>query len=248
MLQADTLTIGMLEGYTKLPARFNDNRIDIELELTIDSTQTVKGDFRLDLGCGSTIILTNETLRKLKLQGKPTADCYYSNLGVGGDGTTVDFRAASFRFLDELYDLVISAVCNTEGALSARPHVGIVGNSILQHYDLIIDAPGEAVYARRNSDESTDYRRGSRTQFGYVDRTDICEGWIVSCIYDKGIAQLAGMEIGDVIISINGRPVKEISWEEQREGLDFRGATEYLVKKSNGEIKTYVLNIDKEII
>lgn len=248
LLPVEALTSEMLDGYTKLPAQFNDNRIDIEMELKIDSVQTVKGNFRLDLGCGSTIILTNETLKKLNLQGKPTADCYYSNMGVGGDGSDINFRAEAFRFLDELNDIVISASYNTEGSLSTRPHVGIVGNEILRHYDLIIDAPNEAVYARRNNDTNTDYQHSSKAQFGYVDRTDICDGWIVSSLYDKGVAQSAGIEIGDVIISINSRPVKEITWEEQRNGLGLDGPTEYVVKKANGEVKTYILNIDKEII
>lgn len=83
---------------------------------------------------------------------------------------------------------------------------------------------------------------------GYLDRTDITDGWIVSSMYEGGIAQKAGFEIGDIILSINGRPVKEISWEEQRKGLGLTGRTIYEVKKKNGEIVTYILVIDKEII
>ena len=51
LLSLDSLTSRILDGYTKLPAHFNDNRIDIECELKIDSIQSVKGTFRLDLGC-----------------------------------------------------------------------------------------------------------------------------------------------------------------------------------------------------
>ena len=83
---------------------------------------------------------------------------------------------------------------------------------------------------------------------GYIDRTDISDGWIVSSIYDGGIAQQAGFEIGDEILSINGRPVKEISWEEQRKGLGLKGRTTFQVKKKSGEIVSYILNIDKEIL
>ena len=83
---------------------------------------------------------------------------------------------------------------------------------------------------------------------GYIDRTDITDGWIVSSMYEGGIAQKAGFEIDDVILSINGRPVKEIPWEEQRMGLGLNGRTTYEVRKKNGEIVTYMLDIDKEII
>lgn len=248
LLQVDTLTEQILEGYTKLPAHFNDNRIDLDLELKIDSVQTIRGAFRLDLGCGSSIILTNETLNKIDLNRKTKADCYYSNMGVGGDGTDVNFRVDSFKFLDELKDIVISASYNTEGALSKNSYVGIIGNEILRHYNLIIDAPGNSLYACKNSDGNTDYQHSSKIQMGYIDRTDICDGWIVSSLYDKGIAQEAGFEIGDVIISINDRPVTDIDLEEQIKGLGLTGKTIYKVRKSNGDIITYCLDISKEII
>lgn len=248
LLPLDNLSASILEGYTKLPAHFNDNRIDIECELNIDSVQSVKGTFRLDLGCGSTVILSNAARKGLDLTGKTQADCYYSNLGVGGDGTDVNFRAGSFKFLDELYNVVVSASYNTEGSLSDRPHQGIIGNEILSHYDLIIDAPNNALYARRNENASTSYQHSSKTGFGYNDRTDICDGWIVASLYENGKAQQAGFEIDDIIISINGRPVKDISWEEQRKGLNLNGETIYQVKKKNGDVVTYTINISEEII
>lgn len=248
LLSLDSLAPSMLEGYTKLPAEFNDNRVDIECELRIDSLQTVKGTFRLDLGCGSTVILTNATLKGLDLTGKPQAQCYFSNMGVGGDGTTVDFRAESFRFLDEIYDVVVSASYNTDGSLSDRPHTGIIGNDVLCHYDLIIDAPNNALYARRNNNADNSYQRSSLIQMGYIDRTDITDGWIVSSLYYGGIAQKAGFEIDDMILSINGRPVKEISWEEQRNGLGLKGPIVYEVRKKSGSIVTYTLVIEKEIL
>lgn len=248
LLSLDSLPKGIIESYTKLPAKFNDNRVDIECELKIDSLQTVKGYFRLDLGCGSTIILTNATLNKLDITDKPQAKCYYSNMGFGGDGSDINFRADSFRFLDEIYNVVVSASYNTEGSLSDRPHVGIIGNDILCHYDLIIDAQNEALYARRNNNNDNTYQRSSKIQMGYIDRTDITDGWIVSSLYDGGIAQKAGFEINDLILSINGHPVKDISWDQQRKGLGLNGPTTYKVRKQNGDIVTYILDIDKEII
>lgn len=248
LLSVDSLTSTMLDGYTKLPAHFNDNRIDIECELQIDSLQSLKGTFRLDLGCGGTIILTNAARKDIDLTGKPQAKCYYSNMGVGGDGTDVAFRADSFRFLDELYNVVISASYNTEGALSDRDHLGIIGNDILCHYDLIIDAPNNAMYARQNDNADNSYQKSSTIQMGYIDRTDITDGWIVCSIYDDGIAQQAGFEIGDIILAINGRPVTDISWEEQRRGLGLNGPTTYEVKKAGGEVVTLTLDINKQII
>lgn len=248
LLPMDTLTPSLLEGFTKLPAHFNDNRIDIECELKIDSAQCVKGAFRLDLGCGSTIILTNAARKGLDLSGKPQAKCYYSNMGVGGDGTDVNFRAESFKFLDEIHNIVVSASYNNDGSLSDRPYLGIIGNDILCHYDLIIDAPDNSLYARRNNNTDNSYQRSSKIQMGYIDRTDITDGWIVSSIYEGGIAQQAGFEIDDIILSINDRPVKEISWQEQRNGLGLAGQNTFRVRKKTEEVVNYILDIDREIL
>lgn len=248
LLPMDTLTPSLLEGFTKLPAHFNDNRIDIECDLKIDSAQCVKGAFRLDLGCGSTIILTNAARKGLDLSGKPQAKCYYSNMGVGGDGTDVNFRAESFKFLDEIHNIVVSASYNNDGSLSDRPYLGIIGNDILCHYDLIIDAPDNSLYARRNNNTDNSYQRSSKIQMGYIDRTDITDGWVVSSIYAGGIAQQAGFEIDDIILSINDRPVKEISWQEQRNGLGLAGQNTFRVRKKTGEVVNYILDIDREIL
>lgn len=84
---------------------------------------------------------------------------------------------------------------------------------------------------------------------GYTDRTDICDGWIVSSLYENGIAANAGIKAGDMILEINGRPVKDIDWEEQRKGLELKGATIFKVRqKETGEIKEYTLEIDNGII
>lgn len=237
------------DGFTQLPATFSDNRIYIDAELKIDSIQSVKGKFLLDLGCGASLELTNKVRKNLNLTEIPTARYYASNYGLGGEGTTMIFRAKSFRLLDKLDNIVVSASYNTQGALAGSDkYVGIIGNPILCHYDLIIDYAHKKIYARKNSNPDDDYYVSSREQMRYIDRTDICAGWVVSSLYDNGIAQRAGFEIGDIILSINGRPVKDITWLEQRKGLGLNGRTTYEVKKKSGETVTYILDIDKEII
>ena len=73
-------------------------------------------------------------------------------------------------------------------------------------------------------------------------------GMIVNGLYKGGIAEKAGIEIGDIIIAINNRPVKEITWEEQRKGLNLNGEVKYTVKKADGKIVCYTLHVDKQII
>lgn len=247
LLPLDVVKPEMLEGYTKLPAQFVDNRIFVDCELTIDPTQTLKGQFVLDLGCGSGVVLTNETLKTLNLEAKNKAYSFMKDSGFGGDGRDVTFRADTFKVLDSFENVVIDASLNTEGALSKRPYLGLLGNDILCHYDLIIDAQNKQIYAKRNNSEDLSYQHSSRMHMSYVNRTDTGDGWIVRCLYEDGKAQAAGIEIGDVIIAINGRAVKEMSWEEERD-LKLKGTTVFTIRKSDGTIKDYTVNITDEII
>lgn len=193
--------------------------------------------------------LTNRVRETLDFNNKPIARYYTLNYGLGGDGTTMIFRAKSFKLLDELDNVVVSASYNTRGALAGSDkYVGIIGNPILCHYDLIIDYVHKKLFARKNNNPDDDCFISSREQMSYIDRTDICDGWVINSLYDNGIAQRAGFERGDIILSINGRPVKDITWNEQRKGLGLNGRTTYEVKKKNREIVTYILDIDKEII
>ena len=236
------------DDYHKLEARFEDNRIDVRAKLCINSENTVEGWFRLDLGCGSAIILTNETASSLQLSDVPKARFSNQAGGVGGASDDVILRASEFMMTDKFENVVIDCSLNQKGALSKdRPYVGLVGNEIWSLYDMILDPVNANVWVKRNDEEGT-YSMSSTTHMAVIDRTDICDGWIVNGLYEGGIAEKSGFEIGDIILAINGRPVKEISWAEQRKGLGLKGETKYKVKKQNGEIVTITLFVKDQII
>lgn len=243
------LPVDSLKDYVKLDARFEGNRINVKAKLQIDDAHMVDGWFRMDLGCGSSIILTNETASSLHLTDRPKAYFYTQAGGLGGGSEDVSIRAAKFCMtIDTLENLVMDYSLNEEGALSSgRPYVGIIGNEIWSLYDMVLDPGTSSVWVKRNQNEGT-YAQSSVSHMAYVDRTDICEGWIVNGLYKGGVAEKAGIEIGDVILAINGRLVKDITWEEQRKGLGLKGKTVYTVKKSDGTIVSYTLWIDKQII
>lgn len=245
---AEPLPPDSLAGYHKLETRFEENRIDVKARLQIDSANVVEGWFRMDLGSGSTVSLTNESSSALHLDQVPKAYFRTQAGGVGGSSEDITLRASRFCLADTLDNLVIDCSLNQKGALSSnRPYVGIIGNEIWSLYDIVIDPLHASVWVKRNQNEGT-YSRSSLSHMATVDRTDIDDGWIVNGLYQGGIAERAGIEIGDTIIAINGRPVKEITWEEQRNGLGLKGETRYTVRKADGKTVTYRLFIHDQII
>ena len=242
----DSIPASMLEGYKKLKAEYRNNRVFIEATVMFDEKNVVSGPFIVDIGSGGGLTLTRDATASLDLSQKQKAFYYMQSGGIGGSSDGFDVRADRFMLCDTLENLVVGCSQNTQGALSKRGHVGLLGNEILSLYDIIFDAQNQVIYFKRTSNHQ-DYAKGSTVQMGYYDRTDICEGWIVNCLFKDGIAEKAGIETGDTILSINGRPVKEIPWEEQRK-LKLKGKTTFVVQKKDGSQKEYVLNIEKEII
>lgn len=248
LLQMDSIPSGMKIGFTKINGEINDNRIDVKASLIIDSINTIAGTFRMDIGCGSALILTTATVETLDLSSSSKA--YFSTQagGIGGGSEEFLIRAKKFQLLDTLENVVVSCSRNQKGALSDRKYLGLIGNEILSLYDIIIDAADNSIYFKRTDISSTDYQHSSRLQMSYVDRTDICDGWVINGIYKNGIAEKTGIEINDIIVSINGRPVKEIGWEEQRNGLGLNGNTTFIIRKPDGHEETITLPIGEEII
>ncbi|MCM1169210.1 MAG: PDZ domain-containing protein [Bacteroides sp.] len=245
----DTLTEAMLQGYRRIPVTVAGNRIDVEATLKINDSNVVRGKFRFDMGCGGALVLTKAAGDGLHLTEVPKAFFKAQHYGLGGGGTGMEIRAEWFSLFDTLAVPVVACSLNREGALSeGLDYVGLLGNGILSQYDWFIDAPNQTLWARPNRRENDAYRHSSKTQMGSVDRTDICEGWIVNSLFVDGIAEKAGIEIGDTIMAINGRPVREILWEEQRRGLNLKGLTRYTLRKKTGETKDAVLFIDGEVL
>lgn len=86
----------LLDNYIKLDARFEKNRIDVKAKLQIDEKNTLEGWFRMDLGCGSSICLTNEAASSLNIDDIPKAYFRTQAGGIGGGSDQFIIRAAQF--------------------------------------------------------------------------------------------------------------------------------------------------------
>lgn len=122
----EPLLAEQLDNYVKLDARFEDNRIDVKATLQIDDENSLEGWFRMDLGCGSTIILTNETASAFNFMDVPKAYFRTQAGGIGGGSEEVTIRAAKFCMVDTLENIVIDYSLNGKGGI-------IVGQTLYRY-------------------------------------------------------------------------------------------------------------------
>ena len=206
-----------LTGFTPVDIEIDDSRIYVPAAVSVNDTLTIAGKMLVDLGSGGSFTLTSATARKYRLDSLVARKLRYYTAygGIGGEGSSYDFRAAGARIGDfEWADVLMDYSLNESGALADRPYLGIVGNEVWSRFEVVFDLPGSRIYLRRNADYGKPYEMGT-FGFGYVDRSETLGCWVVTGLYEGGKAERTGLRIDDHILRLNGRPVGEldIDWQ-----------------------------------
>lgn len=205
-----------LEGYQKLPIRYENNKIMLQAETHMGGT-VVKGWYLMDTGGGGSVDFTAKTVKDYRLNSIP-GKRYVEDMTQFGIGDK-----EKEWFVDMMSDIIVigNDTIHKEpvtyfpegtGAFSDRPYLGTIGNDVWSKYNIIIDAKNSMLWLRRFKPDRTQH---PVYDFGFRNRTDICRGWIVSRLTRDGDAVKAGMELGDTIITVNGRNVTDYTWEEE---------------------------------
>lgn len=223
-----------VDGYIKVPIIYKDKRILLQAE-TVIAGKSIKGTYLMDTGGGGTINFTAATTRQNSLEtieGKRiVTDCTQFGLGDKEQETIVTMKSLHFiigndTITNKEFDYIPEGV----GAFSDREYLGTIGNNIWSKYNIIIDANAGFMYLKRFKPEKED---GESYGYNFRNRTDIGKGWIVSSLERGGAAAIAGLELNDIIITVNGKNVEDYTWEEERE-IDDLPSQDLVVKGRDG--------------
>lgn len=203
-------------GYMKLPIKYENNRIYIQAETRIGG-KTIKGWYLMDTGSSGTVDFTAQTTKQYQLDAVPGKRYFTDILQMGlGDKKQEVFVDMLSNWMiignDTIKGRPISYIPEGTGAFGNASYIGVIGNTIWSNYNIIIDAKNQTLYLRRFKPQNP-----LRPTYGYTfrNRTDIGRGWIVSSLERESDAAKAGMALGDTIITVNGRNVKDYTWEEE---------------------------------
>lgn len=212
--------LGDTTGYTSIPIRYENNRIFVPLRVSV-SDKTIEGEALIDLGSGGTVDLTSVVAKQYNLSDiTPQMPYTFLHGGIGGESSGSDFRAKSASVGSfTLNNITIAFSNNTVGALAGKEYIGIVGNDFWERFDMIIDLSGRRLYLKPNALFDQPFKC-SVQGFAYTDRSHTLGYWVVNCLYSNSNAEKAGLQRGDHIIAVNGRSVKEIAFDEQKNFFD----------------------------
>ena len=231
-----------LEGYERLPIRYQDHRILVQAEVLVGG-KNIQGWFLMDTGAGSSVSFSANSVQQFGLESLPGKRYIKDMTQFGiGDKTQEEIVVIQSQRIvigsDTTSNEIISYLPDGTGAFGKKEYIGIIGNEILSKFNLIIDIAHSALYLMRFKE---DQPSKPNYDFGFRNRTDIGKGWIVSSLTRDGDAARAGLQLNDRIITINGRPVEEYTWEEECR-IDELPQITLDVISANGEPKQITLS------
>ncbi len=211
----DSISQVDLSGYNKLALKSVDHAYTTPVKVAVNNI-TLSGDFLIDLANPSSS-LTSLAAYENNLHDKIERKVKFYNAygGVGGESAGYEFIAQSVSIADwNLTDAIFGYSTDTAGMLEEGEYLGMLGNNILERFDLIFDFPNSNLYIRPGEkfDEPFVF---NRLGFGYVDRCETLGGWIVTGLYEGSMAEKLGLKVDDKIITVNDTPAENIPYEEQ---------------------------------
>lgn len=222
-------------GYKTITLRKTKNRLYLPLAIQINDTLTVEGDFTLDFGSGGSLSLTSPVAQKYNLDSVINDKVlYYSKYGgVGGESASYSFMAGGVQMSDfKFSNVTMDYSTDKSGALASAKSLGLLGNDILQRFDILIDFSNNILYLKPNEMYNEEFTF-SRLGFSYADRSQTLGGWIVKGLYKNRLPEKNGLEIDDIIISVNGKNVWEIPYQSQRDFFEALDEVNLLVQRGS---------------
>jgi hypothetical protein len=171
----------------------------------------VGGDFRLDVGSGSSIDLHTPFVEKngFRTKAKKTIDA--PGAGFGGSFEMDMARLSSFAIGSYVIaDPIVGLTRTQTGTFSGTDFAGNVGNRILDRFHCTFDYSRKTVYLEPGA------RFGQRDDFGQFGAQIMMEGdsIVVGYVAAGTPAASSGLREGDVVNAINGKAAASLSMDD----------------------------------
>lgn len=196
------------------------------------------GDFIIDAPARSSVLLAtpfvagNDLLDVMRSSGRRMLETEIR--GVGGTSKNTLGRVSAFRFAGVTFESPIVGFANaTGGAFARRDIAGTIGAEILHHFRVTLDYPHDRLILEPF--ETPDVPETDMSGITWESEPPSHSTLTAVRVQDNSPAAEAGVEVGDVLVSLNGRPAAEIRKWQLSEALKRPGDEVKLVLKRGGK-------------
>ena len=173
------------------------------------------GALRVDTGYSGTLTFTSPTVTKNALDQKYTKKVEtVIGQGVGGATMGEMTRVKSLELGKWIVPNVVTGLSHDKsGALADSGTIALLGGEVLSHFTVTLDYPKGRFYLTPNANFKNPFVF-SRVGFSGLFEG---EGYKVLTIVPGGPAESVGLQKGELVLSINGTPAKQLGLSGSRE-------------------------------
>lgn len=197
----------------------------VEATISLPGHPSLSGRFLIDTGADSAVLLYSSFVDKHGLLGSPPG-AVPETAGTEGENMEAVSRAESLRLGQlVLRQPLVTLSRSTRGRLADPRHAGLIGAEVLRRFQIVFDYSHRRMTLRPNSHftETFDYDASGLTLQAQGPDLSTFE---IRRVLPGSPGGEAGLQAGDVLLALDGRPVKELTLQGVRQ-LFRQGGKEY---------------------
>ncbi len=227
-------------GYTGtgslIPLSLEREHIYANATVAFANGAPLTGRFLIDSGAGTPLLFNTPFARKNNLLARLSRTTGTIGAGVGGKVSTTLGRIDSLTFGANVLRAPVASFSDASvGAIAATNAAGLIGNSVLRRFHVIIDYSRRTLILERGR-HFDDPFVADMSGLGLVSKSPGFQTDSVAHVIPNTPAAEAGVRAGDVLLQINGQRAPALSLFEIREMLKEEGATVALTLRRHAEI------------
>jgi hypothetical protein len=196
---------------TAVPFAFFENKPLVHAKVAIEGQPALEGEFTIDTGAGGFVAFTRPFVdsHHLLAAGYKTIDS--PSAGIGGISRDVAGRLASLQIGPYILPNAIAAFSRDNRGSGANPNqAGNIGGELLRRFTVVFDYSHQVMYLEPNSQFNDPFEAGM-SGLSLVSAPPDFSAFRVMFVIPDSPASVAGLKIDDMVMAIDGQPVKEIS-------------------------------------
>lgn len=198
--------VDSLNGFEAIKAYFERGRIYLEMTVIFNNGEKSQGKFLLDTGSNQSI-LNNHMFMTDGIYNDYNKKKFYSKGGIGGDsnGYFLSVREVNLEQF-RLKNVIMTISTDTLGMLANRNYMGIIGNDLLDDFNIIFDHKKEKIWVKPNKN----FNKNAKMLFRGISFIETGSQFLIAGIVEDTDAFRKGIRMNDEIVQINNIPVEKI--------------------------------------
>jgi len=230
-------------GYKELDVKMHNDLFYVDASIFMSKSDSLNNRFLFDTGDMTALSLAEPFWRKNDLLTKSKS--YYSGINRSSSALTSPTYFGNFDGISlqnyRFGDIYLNLTSAKRGFFSNDSIAGTIGIDILKRFNIIINLRDEKLYIKPNSKFNDPYRintTGLRARLN----PDLSQ-CVVEAVLQYSPAEQSGIQVGDIIVSINGIPASTKNIPKIRQMLrSIPGTKLQITVNRNNEILQYSVN------